>query len=153
MRRHHLATLLVAASATLLAACDGTTSVLDPRGGTDLTVRTGGSFTIGASDSRALVGRWTRVEGTPGTGGVLVETTFSFVGDGSGSRVNVTRTALGAVIAEDRQPFTWTAGASVLVIRIQGPVGETILHASFVIQSDVTGTTLKLDGLPYRRAS
>jgi predicted small secreted protein len=152
MRRLHLATLAVAAVATLLAACDGTTSALGPDG-SDLSVRTGGSFTVGAGDSRSLVGRWTRVEGTGGTGSVLVETTFSFLGDGSGSRVTVTRTALGAVIAEDRQPFTWTAGASVLLIRIQGPVGETILHASFVIQSDVTGTTLNLDGQPYRRAS
>jgi hypothetical protein len=150
MRRLCLAPL---AAATLLVACDGTTSVLGPQG-SELSVKTGGTFTVGASDSRSLVGRWTRVEGTPGTvGGVLVETTFSFLGDGSGSRVSVTRTALGAVIAEDRQPFTWTAGASVLVIRIRGAVGETILRASFVIDNGLTGTTLTLDGLPYRRAS
>jgi hypothetical protein len=161
MRRPHLALSLAAPllaatalAATALAACEGTTSVLGPRG-TELSATTGagggGAFTVGGLSGGSLVGRWTRVDGV--APGVIVETTFSFLGGGSGSRVVVTRTALGAVIAEDRQPFTWSAGAGVLVIRIAGPVGETVLRASFAVETDLTGTTLRLDGLPYRRAA
>ena len=133
MRRAHLATLLAAAGTMLLAACEGTTSVLGPRGA-ELTATTGSSsgFTVGATAGASLVGRWTRIDGSPP--GVLVETTFSFLSGGSGSRVVVTRTALGAVIAEDRQPFTWTAGGGVLVIRLQSAVGETIVRASYAVR-------------------
>ena len=156
MRSAHLASTLAVrvttlAAAALLAGCEGTTSVLGP-GGAELAATTGGAgITVGALAGESLVGRWTRVDGA--APGVIVETTFNFLGGGSGSRVIVTRTALGAVLAEDRQPFTWTAGGGVVMLRIQGALGETILRASFAVQSDLTGTTLRLDGLPYRRAS
>ena len=141
---------LVTALATLLAACEGTTSVVGPRDG-QLAATTGGALTVGGLAGQSLVGRWTRVD-APGLG-VNVETTFSFLSGGTGSRVVVTRTALGAVIAEDRQPFTWTAGAGVLVIRLAGMLGETVLRASFAVEQELTGATLRLDGLPYRRSS
>jgi hypothetical protein len=141
---------LVTALATLLAACEGTTSLVGPRD-TQLVATTGGAFTVGGLAGESLLGRWTRVEGAGP--GVIVETTFSFLSGGTGARVVVTRTALGAVIAEDRQPFTWTAGAGVLVLRIAGALGETVLRASFAVEQDLTGATLRLDGLPYRRSS
>ena len=156
MRRAHLASTLAVrvttlAAAALLAGCEGTTSVLGP-GGAELAATTGGAgITVGALAGESLVGRWTRVDGA--APGVIVETTFSFLGGGGGARVIVTRTALGAVIAEDRQPFTWTAGAGVLVIRLAGTLGETVLRASFAVEQGLTGATLRLDGLPYRRSS
>ena len=155
MRRSGLALSLVAPlAAAAVAACDGTTSLLAP-GDQQLVVSTGagGSFTPGGTTAEALVGRWTRVEGETGAGGITVETTFSFVGGGTGSRVVVTRTALGAVIAEDRQPFTWTAGAALVTMRLPTGTGEQIVRASFSVERDVTGTTLRLDGQRYRRAS
>ncbi len=155
MRRSGLALSLVAPlAAAALAACDGTTSLLAP-GEHQLAISTGGSFTPGGTTAEALVGRWTRVEGDSRAGGgaLTVETTFSFVGGGTGSRVVVTRTALGAVIAEDRQPFTWTAGAALVTMRIPTGTGDQIVRASFSVEQDVTGTTLRLDGQRYRRAT
>ena len=153
MRSAHLASQLLAApvAALLLAACEGTTSLTAP-GEVELSARTGGALTVGGLAGESLLGRWTRVDGV--APGVIVETTFSFLGGGTGARVVVTRTALGAVIAEDRQPFTWTAGGGVLLIRIPGALGsETILRASFAVERDLLGTTLHLDGLPYRRSA
>ena len=143
----------VAAALALAAstACDGTTSALGPgQPTTELAATTGGNVTVGGKTAGALLGRWTRVDGV--SPGVLVETTFTFVSGGSGARTVVTRTALGAVISEDRQPFTWTAGAGVLLVRFPGVVGETILRASFAVDTGLSGTTLRLDGVPYRRA-
>jgi hypothetical protein len=153
MRSAHLASLLLAApfAALLLAACEGTSSLAGP-GEVELSARTGGALTVGGLTGEALVGQWTRVDGT--APGVLVETTFSFLRGGSGARVVTTRTALGGVIAEDRQAFTWSAGGGVLLIRLPGAFGsETILRASFAVEADLTGTTLRLDGLRYRRAA
>ena len=138
-------------AASLLAACEGTTSVLAP-GEVELSARTGGATTVAGLSGEALLGRWTRVDGA--APGVIVETTFSFLSGGSGARVVVTRTALGAVIAEDRQSFTWTAGGGLVLIRIPGAFGsETILRAAFAVEQDLTGATLRLDGLPYRRSA
>ena len=148
MRIAHVAILL---AAPLLVACEGTTSIAGP-GAVELSARTGGAVTVAGLAGESLVGRWTRVDGV--APGVLVETTFSFLGGGTGARVVITRTALGAVISEDRQPFTWTAGGGVVMIRIAGALGsETILRTSFAVEADLTGTTLRLDGLPYRRAA
>ena len=137
----------------LLAACDGTTSALGPRAGVDeLTATTGGAVTVGGQTSAALVGRWSRVDGV--APGVLVETTFTFLSGGSGARAVVTRTALGAVVSEDRQAFTWTAGGGLLLLRFPSPVpgGETIVRAGFAVDVGLSGTTLRLDGIAYRRA-
>jgi hypothetical protein len=144
-------TLLVALLVALLTACEGTTSALGPPlGGSELTATTGGTVTVGGQTSAALVGRWSRVDGV--APGVLVETSFTFLSGGSGARTVITRSALGAVLSEDRQPFTWSAGAGVLLIRFPGPVGETILRASFAVDAGLSGTTLRLDGISYRRA-
>ena len=142
-----------AAACALLGAvgCEGTTSVLGPDGAEVIATTGGTGLTVGGRTAAALLGRWTRVDAE--SAGVVVETTFTFLDGGQGVRTVVTRTALGGVVAEDRQPFAWSGGGGVLLLRFPGPVGETTVRATFAVETELTGTTLRLDGLPYRRAS
>lgn len=141
-----------AAGLALLGAvgCEGTTSALGPDGA-QLTATTGTAGTVGGRTGAAVVGRWTRVDAA--SPGVVVETTFAFLDGGQGVRTIVTRTALGGVVAVDRQAFAWTGGGGVLVLRFPGPVGDTIVRAAFSVETELAGTTLRLDGVAYRRAS
>lgn len=141
--------------ALLAAACDGTNTVegvLAPSAlGSDSTVTGGGSAgNVVARGSTPLLGSWTRV--SDGGAGVLTEQTFVFAGDGTGTRLTLTRTALGVAITAEQQPFRWSAGAGILLLRLQRPgTVDTLLRASYLVLVDVTGTVLRLDGADYRR--
>lgn len=144
------APIALAASLVMsLAGCEETTSALGPEGAT-FVATTGTAVTVGGQTGVALLGRWTRVDAS--TPGVLVETTFTFLDGGRGARSVVTRSALGAAIAEGIEPFSWTGGGGVLILRFAGPLGETVVRASFAVETELTGTTLRLDGRAYRRA-
>lgn len=135
------------------AACAGPGDA--PITGPDVTLvgtTAGGAITPGATTAAALVGRWARVTGS---GTALRETTFAFGADGTGARTTATRTVLGAELVVDRQPFTWSAGAGVLLLQLPaggGSPGVTTLRAAFRVERGVAGTVLLLDGLPYERA-
>jgi hypothetical protein len=148
------AALLVPLLAALLGACDGTSTVegvlapsaLSAGAGTTL----GGAGGVVARGTAPLIGSWTRVSGA-GTG-VLTEQTFVFFEGGAGARLTVTRTALGVALATEQQPFAWSAGGGVLLLRFQRPgAADTLLRASYLLLVDVTGTVLRLDGLDYQR--
>lgn len=150
-RLRRAAAALVAPLAVALGACaDGRTgALLGPPPA--IAATTGGSGTTpGGATAGALVGRWTRLDA-----GGTTETSFAFGGDGSGTRITVLRTALGAVISTDAQPFRWTAGGGIVVFRFPAPgnVGaEQVLRASFRVDQAIGGTTLVLDGVAYGRA-
>jgi hypothetical protein len=139
---------LLAVTLAALAGCEGTTSAVGPQQ-VEFAATTGGDALAGGRTSNALVGRWTRIEDD--AAGLLVETTFTFVGDGTGTRTVVTRSVLGAVLAVDRAPFRWSGGGGVLVLRFAGPFGDAIVRATFAVETELAGTTLHLDGRRYRR--
>lgn len=146
-------TLRAAGVALLAAACDGTATVdgvLAPSalGGSGAGAPTG-TATV-ASGITPLLGSWTRVAST--SAGVLTEQTFVFGADGRGARSTTTRTALGIPLVVERQPFTWSAGAGVLLLRLPRPgSADALLRVSYRVLVDVGGTVLRLDGQDYRR--
>jgi hypothetical protein len=140
--------------AAALAACDGTSTVEGVLAPSALSGTVGGGTAGGgavvARGVAALQGSWTRVSASGP--GVLVEQTFVFAGDGTGTRITVTRTALGIALAAETQRFDWTAGAGVLSLRFDRAGAATaVVRASYQLLLDATGTVLRLDGQDYLR--
>jgi hypothetical protein len=109
-----------------------------------------GGVQIGVSTQpgNAVLGRWFRVDGAPGT--TSSETTWDFRSDGTASRTIVTRTANGDAIATGVQTFRWSAGAGVIVLDF-GPPSFQVQRVPFSIDYGVNATVLTLDGVQYNR--
>lgn len=147
---------LIGALGLALAACDGTSSIEGVTAPITLASTTGVGAGLGGGlgvtrGAAELLGSWTRVTG--GSTGVLTEQTYTFLGDGSGVRTTVTRTALGIALAVEQAPFSWDGGGGVLLLRFRREaVVDATVRVPYVVRADFSATVLQLDGLEYRRS-